>query len=227
MSCSKKPRATQLLADPVTRALLGVAVIVCVGGPLVVRSEAFGVFVVGVAIACVGLMFSTLKQAEIRPTGFSFAKALQPKDEAFSPFAELQGPSLVQFATILSGDQERAYDWASEALCDAYVAWGAIADGDQRLYLLCKVVHRFLGYETLHLVRPARQPSVEPDDWYGEAAPLLSLAPRIRAVVLLRHFADIDERSIARIVDRKADEIRADLLTGEEQLHSAIVAVLP
>jgi RNA polymerase sigma-70 factor (sigma-E family) len=145
--------------------------------------------------------------------------ALSTRDEEFSAFVRISRPELVRSARLLTaGDSHLAEDLVQTALARLYVAWPKVRRaGTQHAY-----AWRILVNAHIDEVRRPRwrreQPVASPPDQPGLPDPglpqafaegidaasvraaLAALPPRMRASVVLRHWADFSVEETAAIL---------------------------
>ena len=128
-------------------------------------------------------------------------------DEEFVEFARLNSAKLVHAAFLLSGDRDEAEDLAQTTLVRTYAAWSRVrrqgAHAYARTTLVNLVTDRwrrpFREYSTEAVPEGPTRANLAEDvtDRRWLIAMLLSLAPRERAVVILRHYFDLSEAETA------------------------------
>jgi len=122
-------------------------------------------------------------------------------DEEFTAFVRPRLPRLRRAAYLLCGDWARGDDIVQRALTDAYVHWRRVRGaGNPDAYLHTVLVHRFIddrrgrwsGVELVETPQP-RVPAHQPDldEALDVRAALARLAPRQRAVLVLRFLCDM------------------------------------
>jgi RNA polymerase sigma-70 factor (sigma-E family) len=129
-------------------------------------------------------------------------------DDEFVEFARASSARLQHVAFLLTGDRHDAEDAAQSALVRTYAAWKRVRQHDAYAYartvLTNLVVDKwrrpFREYATEEMPdRPDRRDLA--DDIAGRRwliAALDTLAPRERAVIVLRHYLDLPEAAVAR-----------------------------
>lgn len=130
----------------------------------------------------------------------------------FREYATTRGPALLRTGYALTGHQQAAEDLVQEALARAAARWGAIR-GDPDPY-----VRRVMYHQQVSWWRRRGRIREEPTAEVPERAAirdaergtlhrlvlreaLLRLAPRQRAVLVLRFLDDLSERQVADILD--------------------------
>jgi RNA polymerase sigma-70 factor (sigma-E family) len=124
--------------------------------------------------------------------------------EDFEAFVAAQYDALLRTAYLLTGDHHDAEDLLQQALVRAVGAWGRI-DGDPgpyvRTILVRQNVSRWRGrrWRELHTAEPPEVGVSDDgaDDRIALHRALGSLAPRQRAVIVLRYYEDLSEADIA------------------------------
>lgn len=133
------------------------------------------------------------------------------RDEEFVAFVVEHRPTLVKMARLLTaGDDGWAEDVVQTTLTRLYLAWARVRRADNRLgYARTSLTHVFVD-ETSRAHRRREVPVEEhrdrgavthdPDVRRIVLAALDGLAPRQRAVVVLRHWLDWDVAETARVL---------------------------
>ncbi|MCB1253574.1 MAG: SigE family RNA polymerase sigma factor [Austwickia sp.] len=150
--------------------------------------------------------------------------------ESFEEFAISSGPRLLRTAWYLAGDPTRAEDLVQETLTRLYVVWPRISrnGGDPGGY-----AHRVLV--NLHTDewrrrrreevaadppdRPARTVAAEHVDIVRALA---GLGARERQVVVLRHLADLPERTVADLLGISVGAVKSSGSDGLRKLRVAL-----
>lgn len=136
------------------------------------------------------------------------------RDEEFSSFVREHRAALVGAARLLTaGDEGWAEDVVQTTLTRLYLRWRQVRRADNRFaYARTALTHAFID-ETRRAHRRRELSAQEPRD-PGASAPtgadhetravvadaLAGLAPRQRAVVVLRHWLDLDVAETARVL---------------------------
>ena len=115
--------------------------------------------------------------------------------------------ALLRTAYLLTGDHDDAEDLVQVALVKAVPHWAKIADHPEpyvRTILARESVSRWRRRrwrEVSAATLPEQHaPEVDPSDRAALRAALATLAPRQRAVVVLRYFEDLTERQTAEVL---------------------------
>jgi RNA polymerase sigma-70 factor (sigma-E family) len=129
-----------------------------------------------------------------------------PTDVSYAAFVRSTWSHHLRVARLLTGDQDQAEELLQDCLVRLYARWRRVAgSGDPRAYLRRMLVNarvsrwrRFrreeLVWDTPDLEDPRSAPH-EPHDHVRRA--LLALPRQQRAVVVLRHYADLTEPEVA------------------------------
>jgi RNA polymerase sigma-70 factor (sigma-E family) len=141
---------------------------------------------------------------------------------SFEDFVAGCGRSLVRLAFVLSGDRQVAEDLAQTVLADAYRHWKRVrAAANPEAYVRRMLVNAHLSRRRRRWTteRPAdlRQETgatvADPADAVAardQMRVLLSrLAPRARAVLVLRYYADLNDAAIAEAMGISESSVRA------------------
>ena len=163
-------------------------------------------------------------------------------DTAFEAYVEARGAALVRFAVVLTGDDHRAEDIVQDVLAKAYLKWDRIVRAElPDVYIRRMVVNASRSWWR----RPTNRET--PVDRSLDTAAggdlstriaerdsvwrlIAALSPRQRAVLALRYYEDLDDETIARILNCSPATVRVhamraltalrewfDQSTGEEQ----------
>lgn len=152
----------------------------------------------------------------------------------FEEYVAARGPALVRFAYLLTGDAHAAEDLAQTALADCYRRWRRITGDHPDAYVRRVLLHRYLRSrrrrwsgevptETLP-DRPAGGP--DPAEQLGHRDELRtalgSLAPRARAVLVLRYYGDLDDAAIADLLQVTPSTVRATATRALAALRAGV-----
>jgi RNA polymerase sigma-70 factor (sigma-E family) len=141
-------------------------------------------------------------------------------EATFSDYVSARRASLVRTAYLLCGDTHLAEDLVQSALVKAVGHWKRIGDNPEP-WLRKVMVHEHISRWRKHRGRE-RLTDVVPDEPAGEATAdldlataLRTLAPKQRAVIVLRYYEDLTEAETARI-------LRVSIGTVKSQHHDAL-----
>jgi RNA polymerase sigma-70 factor (sigma-E family) len=163
--------------------------------------------------------------------------ARPPGDEAFTEFVVASWPSLYRTAYLLLGDRDLAEDLVQTALAKTYASWGKIRDvGAARAYARTTLVNtasswfRKRGWraerptETIETGSYDEDPTARPD----MTATLARLAPRQRAVVVLRYYEDLSISETARALHCSEGTVKSQTSDALSKLRGLLgEAVIP
>lgn len=124
-------------------------------------------------------------------------------DDAYSAFVAAAWTRHYGLAVLLTGDPHLAEELLQDCLVRLYVRWRRVSAGEPDAYLRRMLVNgnvsrwRRRRRETLTATGPDRGVAAPagPDDELRRA--LLALPQRQRAIVFLRHYEDMTEKSVA------------------------------
>lgn len=227
MSCKPRrqawKRAWSSVVTPRAAILAALGVALFVTG-VVTRSNTLRLplLVLGVGVLVLGVLLPVASEAEVGPEGFKFKRLVEERDAEFEPFAHAQKDSLQRFALLLSGDSARSTALAEEALARTYVDWHSLSGQDAASHSLCVLVRVFLGSNLLGMLGQARSGDATatvalPQETIWTLDVLSSLSPRCRAILLLRHYWDLDEGDIAVLVNVRVETVRSELHQAEAE----------
>lgn len=142
----------------------------------------------------------------------------------FDEFLRAQLPSLVRFAGVLTADSHLAQDLTQDALVRAHARWSRIGRLDRPdLYLRRMITNGYLSWRrrwSVRTIRPmadaglldpatAPDPAVQLADRDLVMTLLASLAPRHRAVLVLRFYEGRTDDEIATILGCAPGTVRS------------------
>ncbi|MFC7726019.1 SigE family RNA polymerase sigma factor [Nocardioides sp. GCM10028917] len=154
-------------------------------------------------------------------------------DVSYSDFVQDQWSSLYRTAYLLTGDHQRAEDVAQTALMKVYLAWPRVGSMIHPAAYARKVMINELTSwwrrrsntesPTLTLVE-ATQPAFDDTVVLASAiwAEVLALAPRQRAVVVLRYYEDRSEAEIAELLGISAGSVKTHAHHAMAKLRSRL-----
>lgn len=152
----------------------------------------------------------------------------------FEEYVLTRGPALVRLARLLVGDAYRAEDLVQDVLAKAYPRWSRISRADQPdLYLRRMLVN---ARNSWWRRRSNREVSTDlladragPDggDATGDRDALwrlvVALPERQRAVLVLRYYEDLDDRTIAEILGCSLPTVRTHAMRALATLRERAV----
>ncbi len=155
----------------------------------------------------------------------------------FEAYVATRGPALIRFANRLTGSQHRAEDLVQDALAKAYQRWDSIRRRDQPDVYLRRIIvnaarswwrprsNRELPIDTPPADRAdARDVGTETDQLIAERDAMWrligALPNRQRAVLVLRYYEDLDDNTIAAILDCSPVTVRTHAMRALDVLRS-------
>jgi RNA polymerase sigma-70 factor (sigma-E family) len=152
-------------------------------------------------------------------------------ERSFEEFVGARRAALVRTAYLLTGNHADAEDLVQSALIKAVPKWGRIAD-DPEPY-----VRQILARESVNRWRVRRWREVHTDrvpetpdlgaDLAGRAslrAALAALAPRQRAVIVLRYYEDLTERETAEALGISVGTVKSQARDALARLRVGTLA---
>jgi RNA polymerase sigma-70 factor (sigma-E family) len=145
----------------------------------------------------------------------------------FEEFTVARLPTLLRYAVVLTGDRDLAQDVLQEVLARAYVRWGRISEADSpEAYVRRMVLNEYFSWRRSWAVRNVRavgERLADLHDSHGgvrdhaddvaEASALRSrlatLSRKQRAVLVLRYYEQLDDVSIAALLDCSKATVRS------------------
>ena len=140
---------------------------------------------------------------------------------SFVDYVTHRSTALLRFTTLLTGDEHRAEDLVQDALAKAYLRWDQISQLDQPdLYLRRMLINASRSWWRRKVNRelPVEATVDRPSgyDLDGQVAErdalwrlITGLPRRQRAVVILRYYEDLDDASIAQILECSTNTVRS------------------
>jgi RNA polymerase sigma-70 factor (sigma-E family) len=154
-------------------------------------------------------------------------------EEAFRDFVVGRSSTYLRVAYLLTGDWGHAEDLLQTALAKVYRAWPRLRDHDN----LDAYVRRVLVNTQTSWWRrawKAERPTATLPDWPGPDAldatdsrdqlrrALLELPARQRAVVVLRHYEDLSEAEVARLLGCAVGTVKSQCARGLAKLRQSL-----
>lgn len=152
---------------------------------------------------------------------------------SFDAYVTARYAALVRTATLLTGDHHEAEDLVQGALVKAVAVWRRIADDPEpyvRRILVNDNVSRWRRHRGRTVVAEdpcaGREPTTAawgaPEDRMDLAAALGELAPRQRAVLVLRYFEDLTERETAALMGIGVGTVKSQARDGLARLRRRV-----
>jgi RNA polymerase sigma-70 factor (sigma-E family) len=151
----------------------------------------------------------------------------------FEAYVAARGAALLRFAALLTGDRHRAEDLVQDALAKAYLRWGRIRRADQPDVYVRRVLvngsRAFWRRSTNHELPVDRTADrAAPGDVSAESAErdavrrmIAQLPHRQRAVLVLRYYEDLDDATIAEILECSPATVRTHAMRALQRLREA------
>lgn len=159
------------------------------------------------------------------------------RDAEFAAFVAEHRGSLLRIARLLAaGDDAAAEDVLQTTLTRLYVGWRRVRRADNRLaYARTSLTHAFVD-ESRRAHRRRELTTGRPAETYDGPAPaaadpdlrplvvaaLADLGPRQRAVVVLRHWLDLDVAETARVLGCSTGTVKSQNARALEHLRTAL-----
>jgi RNA polymerase sigma-70 factor (sigma-E family) len=155
------------------------------------------------------------------------------RDTEFIEFVTAQRVALVRMARLLTaGDDAAAEDLVQTTLTRLYVHWGRVRRaGNPVGYARTSLTHAFVDEQRRAYKRRELTTDVVTDTAAHDDDPVLphlvlaalaQLAPRQRAVVVLRHFLDLDVTETARILGCTTGTVKSQNAKALDRLRSLL-----
>jgi RNA polymerase sigma-70 factor (sigma-E family) len=135
----------------------------------------------------------------------------------FEEFVRARTPALLRSAYLLTGDQQLAEDLVQSALARTHRSWSKLDRvGNAEAYTRKTMYHLQVGWWQRRRFRESplegtdrAGPSVDHADRLDLQRALLQLAPRQRAVIVLRFFEDHTEAETARLLEVSVGTVKS------------------
>jgi RNA polymerase sigma-70 factor (sigma-E family) len=158
------------------------------------------------------------------------------RDAEFVDFVSAQRTALVRMARLLTaGDEALAEDLVQTTLTRLYVHWSRVRRaGNPVGYARTSLTHAFVDEQ--RRAHRRRETPTDHDRLVADAATvdadrdlaqtvleaLATLAPRQRAVVVLRHFLDLDVAETARVLSISTGTVKSQNAKALDRLRSTL-----
>ncbi|MEV4416031.1 SigE family RNA polymerase sigma factor [Catellatospora sp. NPDC049609] len=154
-------------------------------------------------------------------------------DTGYAAFVDEVWASHLRIATLLCGDRHRAEELLQDCLVKLYLRWRQVtARGDPHAYLRRMLANGNVSWwrrtrrEHLTAESPevAGSPGAAGEPHEELRAALLSLSRQQRAVVVLRHYADLSERQVATELGLAVGTVKAQHFRAMNKLRELLKA---
>jgi RNA polymerase sigma-70 factor (sigma-E family) len=152
-------------------------------------------------------------------------------ERSFEEFVGARRAALLRTAYLLTGSTEDAEDLVQVALINAVPKWGRIADNPEpyvRRILAKESVSRWRGrrWREVHtdVVPEPGTTSGGVDDRLALQSALAALAPRQRAVIVLRYYEDLTERETAEALGISVGTVKSQARDALARLRVGVLA---
>jgi RNA polymerase sigma-70 factor (sigma-E family) len=160
-----------------------------------------------------------------------------PSDEEFTEFVVASWPSLYRTAYLLLGDRELAEDLVQTTLAKTYASWSKVRDvGATRSYARTTLANTASSWFRKRSWRAERPTEMVETGSYDDAhsdrhaltAALAKLAPRQRAVVVLRFYEDLSVAQTAHALHCSEGTVKSQTSDALTRLRGLLgEAVIP
>ncbi|WP_433241379.1 SigE family RNA polymerase sigma factor [Streptosporangium sp. CA-135522] len=161
----------------------------------------------------------------------------EAREDEFSRYVKEARPALRRTAFLLSSDWYEADDLVQRTLIAIHGRWDSLEHRDKiagyartimiRLIISDRRSHRW-SREVLHELPPEPDPTPDPYTLLGDRLLLMralsNLAPRQRAVVVLRYWEDCSVEETARAMDSMCSTVRSQTVRALATLRSTLQA---
>jgi RNA polymerase sigma-70 factor (sigma-E family) len=146
----------------------------------------------------------------------------EPVDE-FEAYVTARGPSMLQFAFLLCGHQAAAEDLLQSALTDAFVHWKKVCRANHPdAYVRRILLNSYLAQNRRRSsteIPTSNLADMDPGETGGADRHVMEraafqemidhLAPRARAVIVLRYYMDLPDQKISQLMGISTGSVRA------------------
>lgn len=153
--------------------------------------------------------------------------------ESFEEYVAARRGALLRTAYLLTGHHQDAEDLVQAALLKVVPKWGRIA-GDPEPYVRKVLVHENVSrwrrrrWRELHTDRLPESPVEGPGaDRVALQQALARLAPRQRAVIVLRYYEDLTESETARVLGVSAGTVKSQARDALARLRDLVPDLTP
>lgn len=151
-------------------------------------------------------------------------------DDAYTAFVAAAWPRHLRTAALITGDRHRGEELLQDCLVKLYVRWGRIATDDPHAYLRRMLVNGHISWWrrrrrevlTAELPETAGSSAGGPDAVDELHRALRALAPRQRAVVVLRHFEDLSEKDTAAVLGCSVGTVKSQHSRAMARLRTVL-----
>lgn len=155
------------------------------------------------------------------------------RDTEFRDYVVGDRTRLMRTAMLLTaGDRYAAEDLVQTALTRVYVHWRRIRQEGPGPYAHRILVNAFLDDRrratrrpelvTAETIEPRPEAPVDPDDLLAVRDALRQLAPRQRAVLVLRYFEDLDVAETARVLECSQGTVKSQTSKALQRLRAVV-----
>jgi RNA polymerase sigma-70 factor (sigma-E family) len=152
---------------------------------------------------------------------------------AFEKYAAAGWPALYRYAYLLTGNHADAEDVAQQTLVKAHRSWARIQASDSpQAYLRRMVTNTYLSYRRpkarrFEVLTDAPPEAVQtattgPEERMALWPHVRSLAPRQRAVIVLRYYEDLSEQQIADTLGCSRGNVKSTAHAALQVLRAAL-----
>lgn len=141
----------------------------------------------------------------------------------------VRGQRLLRFAVLMCGDPAEAEDVLQHVLERTYLRWNRVRVGDPEAYVRRAIANRVISrwrspwFRRRVAEMPDRAVTVDEmrriDDRAVLLAALRSLPPRMRAVIVMRHWVGWSERETAHALGCSIGSVKSQSSRGLERLR--------
>ncbi|MFI7606893.1 SigE family RNA polymerase sigma factor [Micromonospora sp. NPDC049366] len=151
--------------------------------------------------------------------------------QSFEAYVQTRGPGLSRHAYLLTGDHHLAEDLVQQTLLRVAGRWRrVVAEGDPDAYVRRALYHQHISWWRRRTRQVPEAPLERNDRPVPDAADAVAvnlavraalgrLAPRQRAAIVLRYFADLSDAQIADTLGCRVGTVKSQLRDGLARLR--------
>jgi RNA polymerase sigma-70 factor (sigma-E family) len=153
------------------------------------------------------------------------------REAEFADFVRAHRPTLLAYATLLSGDRHLAEDLVQIGLIQVYRRWDRVRSGTPAAYTRRVVATTVIDHSRRSFVGREVGMAAVPETAVTDPETLLDphlvaalqqLPPRMRAVVVLRYVEDLAVENVASILGCRAGTVKSQAARGLSKLNSIL-----
>lgn len=215
MACkASRPSLAEVITNPRRIAAAVLGTVCLVAGVFISGVESLGPILISVGglLLIVGFAWSAITTIELNSPVLKVVVATDRRRTQLTDFCAAQRPDLEMCAAELCDDPVAAVEAVEAAVAAAAASWSGPVDERLRVFLLCIIVRVTRHKDSTRPASPGlgRTP-----------APWNTLAPALRAVLLLSEREGLAPTVVAAMLDCTVEQVREDLEHARRHMHAA------